>query len=63
MENIFIKIYFFNFIFFKTLFFRFVGGVDDKPGFFLALKYFEKYDIISWFSDIKHIPWIFINVL
>ena len=56
-ENIFKRFNFFNFIF------RFVGGVEDLPGFFLALKYFEKYDIISWFSGIKHIPWIFINVL
>ena len=31
-------------------------------GFCLALKYFENHDIISWFSDIKHIPWIFINI-
>ena len=42
-ENIFKRFKFFSFIF------RFVGGVEDMPGVFLALKYFEKYDIILIF--------------
>ena len=34
-----------------------------ETGFYISLKYFENFDIISWFQSIRNVPWIFINVL
>ena len=37
--------------------------VIGETGFYISLKYFENFDIISWFQSIRNVPWIFINVL